>query len=382
MANMAHLPKDCGATNHITSDSSLFVQSHPSTIPSVHLPTGSSIPIDSTGTILFNKDIILKDDLAMGKMIGWGKQSGGLYFMSPVRKSFAVCHTTASSTIWHHRLGHPSLAFHPISKFASRARRCIFVGYPSGQKGYKLFDLDSRQFFVSRDARFHETTFPFKPITSSDPTTTVFPPTFPLDPMPTSHPLPLAPFFDSSVDFSVPAPATSPTSGTTSLPTSPITPPKPALLPTTSSSSHSHTSTPPSAIPLTPIPNPLQDPKWWDAMQVELDALMHKDTWTLVPLPADHKPIGCKWVYKIKYHYDGFVECYKARLVAKGYTQLEGIDYEETFSSTAKLTTVRCLLAIAASRNWFLHQLDVQNAFLHGDLDEIVYMDVPFGLRR
>ncbi|CAL8084101.1 unnamed protein product [Prunus armeniaca] len=313
MANMAHLPKDCwildsGATNHITSDSSLFVQSHPSTIPS---------------------------DLAMGKMIGWGKQSGGLYFMSLVRKSFAVCHTTASSTIWHHRLGHPSLA-------------CLRL--------------------VSKDARFHETTFPFKPITSSDPTT-VFPPTFPLDPMPTSHPLPLAPFFDSSVDFSVPAPATSPTSGTTSLPTSPITPPKPALLPT-SPVSHSDTHL------------AVQDPKWWDAMQVELDALMHNDTWTLVPLPASHKPIGCKWVYKIKYHYDGFVECYKARLVAKGYTQLEGIDYEETFSSTAKLTTVRCLLAIAASRNWFLHQLDVQNAFLHGDLDEIVYMDVPFGLRR
>ncbi|XP_021831999.1 uncharacterized protein LOC110771952 [Prunus avium] len=89
-------------------------------------------------------------------------------------------------------------------------------------------------------------------------------------------------------------------------------------------------------------------------MQAELDALMHNDTWTLVPLSTGHKPIGCKWVYKIKYHSDGSVERYKARLVAKGYTQLEGIDYQETFSPTAKLTTVRCLLAIAASRNWFL----------------------------
>lgn len=99
-------------------------------------------------------------------------------------------------------------------------------------------------------------------------------------------------------------------------------------------------------------------------MQAELDALMHNDTWTLVPLPTGHKPIGCKWVYKIKYHSDGSVERYKVRLVAKGYTQLEGIDYQETFSPTTKVTTVRCLLAVVASHNWFLHQLDVQNAFL------------------
>ncbi|KAL5787313.1 hypothetical protein ACOSP7_004262 [Xanthoceras sorbifolium] len=117
-------------------------------------------------------------------------------------------------------------------------------------------------------------------------------------------------------------------------------------------------------------------------MNTELEALQLNNTWSLVPLPIGHKPIGCKWVYKIKYKSDGTIERYKARLVAKGYNQVEGIDYQETFSPTAKLTTLRCLLTVAAARHWHIHQLDVQNAFLHGDLHEVVYMEPPPGLRR
>jgi hypothetical protein len=115
-------------------------------------------------------------------------------------------------------------------------------------------------------------------------------------------------------------------------------------------------------------------------MDDELQALHRNNTWIITDLPPGKKPIGCKWVYKIKYHANGTIERYKARLVAKGYTQVEGIDFFDTYSPVAKLTTIRLLLAISSSNNWHLHQLDVHNAFLHGDLEEEVYMNLPPGL--
>ncbi|CAL2246554.1 unnamed protein product [Prunus armeniaca] len=115
---------------------------------------------------------------------------------------------------------------------------------------------------------------------------------------------------------------------------------------------------------------------------MQLQALESNKTWTLTSLLTSKTPIGCKWVYKIKRYSDGSIERYKACLMAKGYTQIEGIDYHDTFSPTAKIIIAHCLLALTAAQNWSFHQLDVHNAFLHSDLHEEIYMTPPPGLWR
>jgi hypothetical protein len=114
-------------------------------------------------------------------------------------------------------------------------------------------------------------------------------------------------------------------------------------------------------------------------MDEEVAALDANATWELVVLPEDKKAIRCKWVYKIKHNADRSVSRYKVRLVAKGYAQTYGIDYKETYSPVAKMTTVRVIIAMATTKGWSLHQMDVKNVFLPGDLQEEVYMEQPLG---
>ena len=123
----------------------------------------------------------------------------------------------------------------------------------------------------------------------------------------------------------------------------------------------------------------LSHPGWHSVKVDEMQALDDNGTWDLVPLPTGKKAIDCRWVFVVKFNPDGSVIGLKTRLVVKGYAQTYGVDYFDTFSPIAKLTFVRMFISLTASYDWDLHQLDIKNAFLHGDLQNEVYMEQPSG---
>lgn len=282
-------------------------------------------------------------------------------------------------------------------------------------KAYTFYNLQTKVIFISRDAVFHEDIYPFHAVTDPD---------LIIDPF-LDLVLPLIPNLEPPAYSSPPSSSTTsdipPSSPTVPAPNDTVAPPirkstrstKPPgylrnyhhhLLHVTDSS-NIHSTTP---FPRYPITNYIsytslspqhrhfaltvsshiepstyheaqKSQAWCTAMQNELDAMATNNTWTVTPLPPGKHTVGCKWTYRIKYDANGNVERYKARLVAKGYTQQEGLDFSETYSPVAKLVTVKTLLAVAAAHNWNLLQLDINNAFLHGDLFEEVYMDLPLG---
>ncbi|CAL2267226.1 unnamed protein product [Prunus armeniaca] len=249
------------------------------------------------------------------------------------------------------------------SKFDPRATHCIFLGYPYGQKGYRVFNPILKKVFVLQDVTFFEEIFPFQnhahsvalhPFTQPYAPLLMFDVNSFLEPQSSAH--------ISDEISSCPTPQedmiTTPPSVTLSSDTTTnvIIPSSPS--PTSSSSS----STPPllrRGVRQTRPPSFLQDFHIEAALPsrpalssstnvVTSSTLQANKTWTLMPLPSQKRPIGCKWVYKIKLKPDGTVERYKARLVAKGYSKIEGVDYKETFAPVAKLVTVCVLLSIAA----------------------------------
>lgn len=264
------------------------------------------------------------------------------------------------------------------TKFQPRGRKCVFIGYQVGIKGYKVYDLENHQVFVSRDVTFHESVFPFLSGSNVE---------VALD---ESLPLPCFQSNEASVDdqivSQIPSPPVTSCQNTsppvTSCPnSSPLVTKQSISVPSRVSNRTRNipryldmykTDLPPSLLNFTceyPINDHLSthnlassyksivasvlasvEPETYDdavkyeawkvAMQEELSALESNGTWIVVEVPFDRHVVGCKWVYKIELRADGSVERFKARLVAKGYSQVEGFDFQETFSPVAKQATV------------------------------------------
>jgi hypothetical protein len=289
-------------------------------------------------------------------------------------------------------------------KLDPRSTKCVFLGYSTTQKGYRCYSPVLRRYFTSVDVTFVESLSYFLVDVSSKVSTLEPNVLSVLLPIPSlSEPVVLPPHASSPLQVYThwPLPST-PTPPPSSVPSSDPLPLASDSLPialrkgtrscttkhpisqfvSTSSLSPSHScfishlST--ISIPKT-VQDALSDSGWRQAMELKMKDLHQNGTWELVPLPPSKKTVGCKWVYTVKFNPNGSVERLKARLVAKGYTQTYGIDYDETFSPVAKISSVRILISLAANLNWPLFQLDVKNAFLHGDLHEEVYMEQPPG---
>lgn len=121
----------------------------------------------------------------------------------------------------------------------------------------------------------------------------------------------------------------------------------------------------------------LSQPKWKETVEEEMWTLEKNNNWDIVDLPTNTEPIGCKQVFTVKLKPDGSVDLYKARLAVKGYAQTNGVNYQKTFAPIAKMNSIHVFLSLVANKGQPLLQFDVNNAFLHGELKEEVYIKLP-----
>ena len=121
--------------------------------------------------------------------------------------------------------------------------------------------------------------------------------------------------------------------------------------------------------------------QWEEVMKEELEKLIRRSTWRIVPKPEGVNIVGSKWVFRLKKDVNGNVTSHRARLVAQGFTQVHGIDFDDNFAPIARMVSIRTVLALAARHDWEIHQVDVKSAYLYGELneDEVIYMKPPPG---
>ncbi|XP_075074543.1 uncharacterized protein LOC142162130 [Nicotiana tabacum] len=397
---------DSGATDHMTGSGTVNPTSSLSLSSVLNLPDFS-----------FN----LISDLTTKQIIAKGSESGGLYVLeSQVPKSIS-CSTVLSPFDVHCRLGHPSLSslkklypqFQSISSLDCES--CQFAKHhrlPKVSRVNKRVDLPFELVhtdvwgpcpIISKTGFRYLVTFvdDHSRVTCPEEEDDILVYTV-THPVSSPTPLPQSPVsldrpseqppvlhvYTRRQQTSEPDPL--PTSASSVDPTSCVSDPsldlpiairkgtRQCTYPISSFVSYDHLSTSSSSfiasLDSTRIPKTVREtlshPGWHDAMIEEMMALDENGTWELADLPINKKAIGCKWVFAVKFNSDGTVARLKARLVAKGYAQTYGVDYLDNFSPVAKLASVRLFISMAATYDWPLDQLDIKNAFLHGDLQE------------
>ena len=263
-------------------------------------------------------------------------------------------------------LCYPNLLPTKPHKLAQRSTPCAFLGFPTDHRGYRCLDLSTRRIILSRHVVFDEMIFPLSrtslPSSSLPALVESPPPPIPRQTQITNMPLP-------GVPPQLP-PSTQNTHSMVTRGKSGISKPRTLLC--------LHTDQSISLLPLSHV-QAAKDPFLNNSMFVEYDALIKKGTWTLMTRPKNINIVCSMWLHKHKFNVDGTLCCYKSRLMANGKSQQQGIDCDETFSPVVKPAMIRTVLHVALIRNWPLHQLDVKNAFLNGDLVETVYMHQPPG---
>ncbi|KAG8479747.1 hypothetical protein CXB51_029269 [Gossypium anomalum] len=335
-----------------------------------------------------------------------------LAFVSPYEKLFQAKPNYSFLTTFS-CLCFPNLRPYNGHKLLFRSTPYTFLGYSPLHKGYRCQASNGRV-YISRHVTFHEFVFPFASTITNHCSSTpypqysskllvlspdIFPPrqTPCVNPPVPSSPNSPTPSHSNSNSLTSHLPLSSST-----VPIQPLTnassPPVPTQLTANAPLAVPHNSHAMvtrskagifkpkvylSTVPCSDIPVDIHVAMahkcWADDVNTELQALERNNTWTLCSLPSHRRTIGCKWLFKVKTKADGTLDRYKARLVAKGFSQHAGIDFRDMFSRVVRAVTIRFVLATAVMKQWQLRQVDVNNAFLNGELTEEIFLDQPLG---